>query len=128
MSQTCSSASLMSALPHMLVDFCTLDMTSCFFPVELSSTFVYPLITHSVIFKTYSLPVIDVVIAIHIGGVFPDTVSTFNSHSIQSNQCKSDFDSLNKVPTTLVVLVQFQVVYLESPRAEDAPWKSGVAT
>ena len=53
--------------------------------------------------------VIDVCITTHIGGFPPDTVSTFNSHSIQIN-AKSDFDSLDTVLTTPVVLVQFHVV------------------
>ena len=34
-----------------------------------------------------------------IGGIPPDTVPTFNSHSIQIN-AESDFDMLDRVPTT----------------------------
>ena len=52
--------------------------------------------------------VINVGITTHIGGLSLDTVSTFNSHSIQII-AKSEFDSLDKVPTTPVALVQFHV-------------------
>ena len=75
---------MLSALPHMLVAFGTPDMTSCFLPVQISSTVIYPLITHSVISKTCSL-VSSMFVLPDIGRIPPDTVSTFNSHSIQLN-------------------------------------------
>ena len=69
-----------------------------------------------------------------IGGIPPDTVSTFNSHSIQIN-AESDFDMLDRVPTTPcgacpiprgvvhVVSSRCTILDLESPRVEYTPWK-----
>ena len=108
-SQTCSSASSMSALPHMLVGFGTLDMTSCFLPVQFSSTRVHPLITHCVISKTCSLVSLMLVLP-HILVDFPLLRCRHSIHIQFEINAKSDFDSLDRVPTTPVVLVQFHVV------------------
>ena len=75
---------MLSALPHMLVTLGTPKMTSCFLLIQISSTVIYPFITHSVISNICSLVSLMFVLP-DIGWIPPDTVSTFNSHSIQLN-------------------------------------------
>ena len=125
-SQTCSSASLMSALPHMLVGFGTLDMTSCILPVQFSSTLVYPLITHSVISNTYSLS-LSMLVLPHILVEF-SLIRCRHSIHIQFKSMQKWLRQSEQSPDDPVVLVQFHLVYLETPMVEYTPWKSGVAT